>query len=341
MSEIETKKKISEEKKKIRISVVIPAYNAEKYIQRCLDSVLAQTHPADEIIVVDDGSTDHTAEKVKLYGPAVRYLCQENAGASVARNTGVQAARCEWIAFLDADDEWLPRKLELQTELLADKPDLVWCASNLIRCSCQQNRQGPAMNPEKAEELLVGRYRLTNFFKAQLAGIPIYTIVLLIKREIIMETGMFVPGMLLAQDMDMWYRIAYRWPEIGYICEPLAIYHMDIPGSNTRRYPCAERTCALVQRHLELSAKHGRLEDYKPCAIAMVRAWIRGSLFNEHIYETPRVVHLFKDMLSPQYRFLIRLFTLVPKGTLTVLQAISWCSRKLKIRNKIIRKPKV
>lgn len=341
MSDIETKKKISEEKKKIRISVVIPAYNAEKYIQRCLDSVLAQTHPADEIIVVDDGSTDRTAEKVKLYGPAVRYLYQENAGASVARNTGIQAARHEWIAFLDADDEWLPRKLELQTELLADNPDLVWCASNFILCSCQQNRQGPAMNPQKAQELLACKNRFTNFFKAKLLGFNFWTGCLLIKRSAIEEAGMFLPGLLLAQDLDLWYRIAYRHPEIGYISEPLAIYHMDIPGSNTRRYPCAERTCALVQRHLELSARHGRLEDYKPCAIAMIRAWIRGSLFNEHIYETPRVVHLFKDMLSPQYRFVIRLFTLFPKGTLTILQSISWCSRKLKIRNKIIRKPKV
>ncbi len=325
----------------IRVSVVIPAYNAEKYLQRCLDSVLAQTQPADEIIVVDDGSADHTAEKVKPYGSAVRYLYQDNAGASVARNTGIQAARYEWIAFLDADDEWLPKKLELQTELLADHPDLVWCASNFILCSCQQNRQGPSILPQKANDLLQGKKRFSNFFKAKLSGVNFWTGCLLIKRSAIEEAGMFLPGLLLAQDLDLWYRIAYRWPEIGYIGEPLAIYHMDIPGSNTRRYPSVERTCALVRRHLELSAKSGCLQDYKPCAIAMIRAWIRGSLFNEHIYEIPKIVNLFKNMLSPEYRFVIRGFTLFPKVTLTILQSISWCSRKLKIRNKIIRKPKV
>ncbi|MCK4960446.1 MAG: glycosyltransferase family 2 protein, partial [Planctomycetes bacterium] len=89
------------------VSVVIAAYNAEKYIQRAIDSVLAQSLPADEIIVVDDGSTDNTGDAVKHYGSKVRYIYQENAGPASARNTAIEAATGTWIAFLDADDEWL------------------------------------------------------------------------------------------------------------------------------------------------------------------------------------------------------------------------------------------
>ncbi|HOM77565.1 MAG TPA: glycosyltransferase family A protein, partial [Anaerohalosphaeraceae bacterium] len=88
------------------ISVVIPAYNCQAYIRRAIDSVLGQSRPADEIIVVDDGSTDGTAEAVRTYGAKVILIQQENAGVSAARNAGIRAASGDWIAFLDADDEW-------------------------------------------------------------------------------------------------------------------------------------------------------------------------------------------------------------------------------------------
>ena len=105
-------------KNSICISAVIPAYNAEKYITRAIDSVLGQTRPVDEIIIVDDGSTDNTAEAIKRYGDKIQYIYQENAGVSAARNTGIKAAATDWIAFLDADDEWLPERIQLQVELL-------------------------------------------------------------------------------------------------------------------------------------------------------------------------------------------------------------------------------
>ncbi len=95
----------SNDRQSYAVSVVIPAYNAEKYIGRAIDSVLAQTRQPDEIIVVDDGSTDNTPNAIKSYGSKVYYIHQENGGASVARNTGIEAAKSEWIAFLDADDE--------------------------------------------------------------------------------------------------------------------------------------------------------------------------------------------------------------------------------------------
>ena len=134
-----------EGKKSYTISAVIPAYNAEKYIARTLESVLSQTRPADEIIVVDDGSTDGTCEVVKSFGEKVRYIHQENAGVSAARNTGIENARCELIAFLDADDEWLAEYLQIQMQLFDKNPDLAWATANYYCCLCDEKKQAPSI----------------------------------------------------------------------------------------------------------------------------------------------------------------------------------------------------
>ena len=107
------------------ISVIIPSYNRNKLLKRALDSVLAQTRPADEIIVVDDGSSDGTDIMLKQQFPLVNYLRTENRGVSAARNVGIQHARGDWIALLDSDDEWLPKKIEIQ--LLAIKQNSGFC----------------------------------------------------------------------------------------------------------------------------------------------------------------------------------------------------------------------
>jgi glycosyltransferase involved in cell wall biosynthesis len=111
------------------ISVIIPAYNREAYVADAIESAVAQTCPPDEIIVVDDGSTDRTAEIARSYGKQVRCISQENQGTGVARNTGLKEARGSLIAFLDSDDVWLERKLEMQTAYLRTHPgtDMVFC----------------------------------------------------------------------------------------------------------------------------------------------------------------------------------------------------------------------
>lgn len=106
------------------ISVIIPVYNGERYLAEAIESVLAQTRPADEIIVVDDGSTDNSAAVAQEFGPKVRSARQANLGAAVARNYGVELAHGNLLAFLDADDLWLPDKLALQSAVFADKPEL-------------------------------------------------------------------------------------------------------------------------------------------------------------------------------------------------------------------------
>lgn len=104
----------------VTVSVIIPAYNAASTIAAAIESVLAQTRPPEEIIVVDDGSKDETTAVVERFGPAIRLVRQANAGCGQARNTGAREARGTWLAFLDADDAWLPTKLERQIPETAD-----------------------------------------------------------------------------------------------------------------------------------------------------------------------------------------------------------------------------
>lgn len=111
------------------VSVVIPAYNAAWCIRRAIDSVLAQTFRDFEVLVVDDGSTDDTAQVLRSYSPAVMVVRKVNGGLSSARNAGIINARGELVAFLDADDCWLPTKLERQVELMRSRPELGFCST--------------------------------------------------------------------------------------------------------------------------------------------------------------------------------------------------------------------
>jgi len=106
-----------------QISVVIPAWNREHYVAAAVRSVLEQTLPPLEILVVDDGSTDGTAEVVRAFGGSVRCLAQPNRGAAEARNHGARAACGNWLAFLDSDDLWVPHKLELQAAAVRGLPE--------------------------------------------------------------------------------------------------------------------------------------------------------------------------------------------------------------------------
>ncbi len=267
---------LKDDSRGISISVVIPAYNAEKSISRTIESVLAQSRRPDEIIVVDDGSTDQTAQRIKEFGSDVCYIYQENAGPSVARNRGIEAAGSEWIAFLDADDEWLPETLDLQCELLSRNKHLVWTTANFYHCLCDENRRGCNVNPKLAAEALGGKEYFDDFFRTSLPHGCGCTVTMLIKKEVLEQAGMFQPGLHIAEDTDLWFRIACRRPQIGYVAEPLAIYHMTTAASLMQKHRQLKFQSDLIERQLQFASEHGRLDAFKPCVGRAVSSQIRG-----------------------------------------------------------------
>ena len=323
----------------LKISVVIPAYNVGAHISRAIESVLAQTRQADEIIVVDDGSTDETATQVKKYGEKVKYIYQENAGAGAARNTGIKAAQFAWIAFLDSDDEWLPEKLKLQLELLQRNPDLVWVTSNYYRCLCAENQQRPHNQQEKTQRLLQGKEYFANFFTAFLYEAYGHTDTMLIKREILEEVGGFTPGQQNAEDMDLWWQIGYRQPKLGCVNQPLAVYHMGIPLSLSVTPQKWEQYREMIERHLILANELGKSDDLRPCATYMLRKWLRGMLFDSQKEEIRRTLRQFPNLLPGWYKAVMWCLTVFPQVTAKGCYAISWIVRKLRLRKKTVRKP--
>lgn len=327
----------------MKVSAVIPVYNNARFIARTLESVLAQSRPADEIIVVDDGSTDNSAEVIKGFGQKVRYIYQENAGASVARNTGIHAAKHEWIAFLDGDDEWLEDYLKRQVELLEANPQLVWSTGNYFTCLCDENRRSSKFLPEKCQAMM-GKYQYhESYFKAFVADTHGWTGTMIIKKEALIKAGLFRPGQLKANDIDMWFRIAYRWKQIGCLAEPLAIYHLCIDQSISRKYDHkrAEIHWALIERHFEQAQEQGALTDFRPCATHMLRRWNRSALFQKWRYsEIHQTLERFGNLFSWRYKLVMRLLIFSPTITSGCCHLISRIIRLLNMRRQVVRRPK-
>lgn len=279
------------------VSVVIPAYNAEATIERAIESVLCQTRLPEEIIVVDDGSTDRTADKVRRYGGRVRYLFQKHRGANEARNCAIEQARGTWIALLDADDEWLPKKLEVQHSLLERNPYLVWAYGNYL-VQKPDGRCQAAHHQETARKLLGQGECFSDFLDAYAQDIPVHTITMLIRKDALVQVGMFLPGQVLNHDPDVALRLAYHYPGVGYSSEPLAIHYFGRAEGITQRHRrSAEEKTAFLLRHLDLSERFGKRRAFEMCAAALLQKWIRDLLADEPNAQVLEMAKRFRYLL--------------------------------------------
>ncbi len=198
------------------VSVVIPSYNYGRFVTEAVDSVLAQTYPAVEVIVVDDGSTDDTRERLRPYQGRIRYLFQENAGLSAARNTGIRAASGPVVGLLDADDVWHPRKLEVQMRYLASHPDVGLLASAHITGPLAWDGaidldQEPKVERIRLEDLVVR----TSFSPSSV----------LLRQECLQSVGLFDTALRSVEDRDMWLRVAARFAVVKLLV-PLCWYRL-------------------------------------------------------------------------------------------------------------------
>jgi len=191
------------------VSVIIPVYNRRHVISRALDSVLAQTLPADEIIVVDDGSTDGTADIVAGNYPMVKLIRQTNRGHCAARNAAIAESRGELLAFLDSDDAWLPDKLKAQVKVAAIQPDL-----GIIATQKYKNRTDYPIKPVSKPRF--HRVPFTMFLKRT----KFHPSSVMVPKRVLAELGCFDETLKAAEDRDLWLRIAYQYP-VARIKQPL------------------------------------------------------------------------------------------------------------------------
>ncbi|WP_171045649.1 glycosyltransferase family 2 protein [Pseudoalteromonas rubra] len=235
----------------MKISIVIPLYNKEKYIERCLKSIRKQVYQDFEIIIVNDGSTDGSADIVrKLALSNLTLIDQKNSGVSAARNTGIAHANGEWIAFIDADDYWEPTYLEEMLTLTKKFPGASLCCSGY-------GFEGPdGFRPAKLCVPGEGDYRvIDNYFYTTCRGnLPVTASSVMIRKSVLEEIGGFPLGWSMGEDIFVWMRIAIEYQQV--ICiKNLAIYDESDVESATK-----------TNKVLDVLPHVKALEDWIQCA---------------------------------------------------------------------------
>lgn len=220
------------------VTTIIPTYNHAESLSDAIESVRMQRWPELEMIVVDDGSVDHTREVVdRLSGADLRYIRQENRGPAAARNAGIGMAQGEWIAFLDADDYWLPGKLSVQFDAIRQEPLVGFCYGNVIlRDANGTERQSrlPAPTRSLLWELL--------------AGNRLATPTVMIRRDCLETVGLFNTDLRTGEDWDLWLRVSARAVCVG-VGRPLALVRRTT-GPKTYSLKVLERCTLLVLEKL-------------------------------------------------------------------------------------------
>lgn len=211
----------------LHYSIVIPLYNKYEYIKKTIDSVLSQTYPYFEVIVVDDGSTDGSATVVEKIGDQrIRLIKQENKGVSAARNTGIKASKFEFIAFIDGDDWWHEDFLLKITNLVEDYPHLDFFASKFASIKNQQMITS-------FDELFQNNKNTTfNLFEVGYnnrdAALPIHTSSVVIKKKALLNAGGFDERIHFFEDYDLFMRVAIH-SDVAYAnFQPLSFYYQDV-----------------------------------------------------------------------------------------------------------------
>lgn len=236
----------------MRISVVIPSFNAKAFLPATLRSVLAQREVELEVIVVDDGSSDGTGALVAEDFPAVRLIRQPNTGVSAARNLGVREARHEWVAFIDADDIWLPGKLAAQAALLRTNPDCRLCYTAWEVWESREIEPEPGLLQRLEAEAHNGSKWTGpsgDIYTQLLEDCHVWTSTVLMDRGLFLSLGGFDPARRVGEDYELWLK-ASRQTAILRVSQPLALYRHH--GNNvTQRAPRANHKAEVVQQAIK------------------------------------------------------------------------------------------
>lgn len=246
------------------ISVIMPTYNHAHFLGDALQSALKQSYRAIEIIVVDDGSTDHTRAVVERFGERVRYLWQENRGLASARNRGILAARGEYIALLDADDFWEPTYLETVQRVLASQPTLgaVYTGLQFV------NSKG-----ERLTQRCVTTVPSDQLYERLLDGEFFAPSAVLIRRACFTAVGLFDEALRASEDWDMWLRVAQVYGFAG-IAQPLLNYRVHSHNMSADPVYMLRYQTMVVRKHFGPP-----LGDPTQWPLSRQRAWAAVAYF--------------------------------------------------------------
>lgn len=237
------------------VSVIIPTYNYARFLREAIDSALAQTHPALEIIVVDDGSTDETPQILAGYGDRIRAIRQNNLGVGAARNTGIAAARGEYLSFLDSDDIWQPRKLEMEIARFEADPSL-----GMVHC-------GAESFDAAGNTLLVSLTGMEGWIASELLRLDRQVITapgsgMIVPKRVAEEIGGYDDRLQPSEDWDFCYRVAARY-RVGFVGEVLVRYrlhgngiHLNIPRMETAMLMALEKAFMSADPAVQSLRKH-------------------------------------------------------------------------------------
>lgn len=225
----------------MKVSIVIPLYNKAPHIARAIDSVLSQSIQDFEVIVVDDGSTDGSAEVVMKYQDSRIVLIRKaNGGVSCARNTGISLASSNYIAFLDADDEYLPNFLHTILELWHRFPEAGLYATNYLCCldgSVEHNKFENVRNLRNGEILF-------DYFCVATINQPVCSSAVMVPKQVLNKIGGFPIGVNKGEDLHTWVQIALRYP-IAWSPLECSIYHLSSINRTSGKFPMED--CSFAE----------------------------------------------------------------------------------------------
>ncbi|UFH59218.1 glycosyltransferase family 2 protein [Sulfurovum mangrovi] len=310
-------------------SVVIPLYNKENYVKETIRSVVEQSFRGFEIVVVDDGSTDNSVDVVQtIDDPRIRIIRQKNAGVSVARNRGIKEAKADYIAFLDADDIWLPKFLQTIYELIQKHPEagLYATARKLRKANSEEIGINLKSLPSKEYQGIVPDY-----FKSMTLGDNlVWTSATCIPKKVFIENDIWFPvGEKYGEDTHVWIRVAMQF-DIAYDSKVCSVYKIETENNTVeiaRKEKELPRSILILDNYRNIIKNNEKLKYYDMYIEKRRALIIRRNILNgEKVYALNQI---FKHKISPINKLKLLTLIVIPKFCFD-------CLRKIKRRSKIV-----
>lgn len=267
----------------MRISVVIPSHNRKHKLQRALQSVYQQTSPVDEVILVDDGSSDDSAASCASQFPQLVIIQQSHSGVSAARNRGIEAASYDWVALLDSDDSWQPNKIEEIRRAAAENPGFILYHSDEIWI-----RDGVRVNPMNKHRKHGGW-----IFQQCLPLCAISPSTAVMEKATLLALGLFDETLPACEDYDLWLRLCHRYP-VHFVDQQLVTRYAGHADQLSGQYPIMDRfRVRALQRLLENESL--RDEDYSAARTMLLRK-LKILLQGAHKHGNHAVIEEFEPL---------------------------------------------